>query len=69
MPGFSFKYLGYLGPGKSAGTMIILLPNLNSEAISKMQCVDLIKQCQNYSIAQSGLGLATPKVGIGKWDS
>ena len=39
MPGFSLAYLGYTGPGNSAGNMTALLPDWNSEAIPMMQRV------------------------------
>lgn len=69
MPGFRLAYLGYIGPGNSAGTMTALLPDWNSEAISMMQRV--LIQSSNAKINRSlnpDSVRATAKTRIKKWD-
>lgn len=68
MPGFSLAYLGYIGPGNSAGNMTALLPDWNSEAIPMMQRV--LIQSSNAKINRSHNSdsvRATPKTGIRMW--
>lgn len=70
MPGFKLAYLGYIGPGNSAGTMTALLPDWNSEAIPMMERV--LIQSSNAKINRShnpDSVCATPKTRIKNWDS
>lgn len=66
VPGFSLAYLGYTGPGNSAGNMTALRPDWNSEAIPMMQRV-LIQSSNANRSHNSNSVRPTPRDGISLW--